>query len=119
MDKLELFTNLVNMAAVDQKFTDAEVRFLVERANRWGIPDDEIEVALTGIKEAGIQINIPVEHENRVHLLKELIRLMAVDGEMAEAERELCARVSGQMDFTSGQFKEIVEQVILEGQGGG
>lgn len=115
MDKIELFTNLVNMAAADHKFTESEIRFLVDRANRWEIPDDEIETALTGIDAAGIQISIPESHHDRVFLLKEMIRLMAVDGEMAEEERELCARVSSRMDFTSGQFKEIVEQVIAEG----
>lgn len=118
MDKLELFTNLLNLAAVDEKFMESEIGFLIDRANRWGIPNDEVEVALAGIREAGVQIKIPERHEDKVRLLKEMIRTMAADGEMADQERELCARASALMDFTSGQFKDIVDQVIAEGPRG-
>ena len=34
MEKVELFRNLVNLAAADQKFTEEEVQFLAERAER-------------------------------------------------------------------------------------
>ena len=115
MDKIELFANLVNMAAVDNKFTDSEIRFLVERANRWNIPSDELETALAGIDTAGVQISIPESEQDRVLLIKELIRLMAVDGEMADEEREMCARVSARMEFSTMEFQQIVSEVIAEG----
>ncbi len=112
MEKIELFTNLVNLAAADQKFTEEEIRFLIDRANRWGIPNDELETIVAGIGEAGIEIQVPQSHASRVLLLKEMIRLMAVDGELAEEEKSLCARASSKMDFTTQQFKEILNEVI-------
>ncbi len=114
MEKVELFHNLVNMAAVDSKFTDEEIEFLVDRANRWNIPNDEFETAMAGISTGEIQVNIPEDHDKRVQLLKELLRLMAVDGEMSESEKRLCANVSGRMDFTSQQFSQILDEVIKE-----
>jgi hypothetical protein len=41
-----------------------------------------------------------------------MLRLMAVDGEMAEMEKRLCAQASGKMDFTSQQFNQILDEVI-------
>jgi len=39
---------------------------------------------------------------------------MAIDGEMAEMEKGLCARASAKMDFNSVQFAELLEEVIRE-----
>jgi len=38
-DRTQLFHNLVNLAAADQKFTEEEIAFLINRANSWGIPN--------------------------------------------------------------------------------
>lgn len=111
-ERLAIFHNLVNLAAVDQKFTEEEIGFLVNRAEAWNIPTDEFETALAGISTGQIEVTIPDAHDDRVSLLKEMIRLMAVDGEMAETEKRLCASASAQMDFTSAQFGEILEEVI-------
>ncbi len=114
MDKLELFQNLVNLAAADQKFTDEEIAFLVDRALKLGIPNEEFETALTGIREGTLEVKLPEKHEDRVELMKEMIRLMAADGELADLEKQLCAHASARMDFTSQQFGELLDQVIKE-----
>ena len=49
MDYLQLFNNLVNLAAIDGKFTDEEVHILAERAHVWNISSDEFETAMAGI----------------------------------------------------------------------
>jgi len=56
MDKLSIFHSLVNLAAADNKFTDEEVRFLLERAEQWNIPTSEFETALAGLSEGTITI---------------------------------------------------------------
>ena len=114
MDAVQLFSNLVNLAAVDGKFAEAEIKFLVSRAHSLGLPDDEFETALVGISEGQIEISIPEDHSDRVHLLKEMIRLMAADGEMAEMEKEFCARASAKMDFNVDEFQRLLEEVIDE-----
>ena len=114
MDKLETFHNLVNMAAIDNKFTEEEVEFLARRANEWNISSDEFETALAGISEGQVEVTIPESHQDRVLLLKEMIRMMAIDGELAEMEKSLCAQASGKMDFTTQQFAQILDEVIAE-----
>ena len=115
MDNLELFHNLINLAAADGKFTPEEIEFLVQRAELWKIPNDEFETALAGIAEGSIQLQIPESLHDRKKLLKEMIRLMAADGELAEMEKRLCAISSSRMDFTTQQFDEILNEVLAEG----
>ena len=114
MDKLQTFHNLVNMAAIDNKFTDEEIEFLARRANEWKIPNDEFETALAGISEGQLEVTVPESHEDKVLLLKEMIRMMAIDGELADMEKRLCAQASGRMDFTTQQFGQILDEVIAE-----
>lgn len=114
MNHLELFHNLVNLAAVDSRFTDEEIQFLAERAEKWNISSDEFETALAGISTGELQVKIPESFEDRVIMLKEMVRLMAVDGELAETEKRLCAYASGRMDFTTQQFAQILDEVIQE-----
>lgn len=111
MDKQLLFTNLVNLAAVDGKFTEEEIQFLAERAERWGIPSDEFETALAGL-HSEIQICLPEAKAERVELLREMIRLMAADGELAETEKSLCAAASASMDISSEEFAVIVSSLL-------
>ncbi len=112
MDKIELFHNLVNLAAADGKFTQEEVDFLVARAQAWGISNDEFETALAGINEGQIEITVPESHDDRVQLMREMIALMAADGELAEMEKSLCATASARMDFTIDEFNQILQDVV-------
>jgi uncharacterized tellurite resistance protein B-like protein len=111
MERAELFSNLVHLAAVDGKFTDEEVQFLVERAERWGIPTDEFETALAGLSE-GVQLRLPPDKTARLELLREMIRLMAVDGELADTEKSLCAAASATMEISSAEFAQLVDSML-------
>ena len=102
------------MAAIDNKFTEEEVQYLAQRANQWQISSDEFETALAGISEGQLEVNIPEGFEARVVLMKEMIRMMAIDGELADMEKRLCAQASGKMDFTTQQFGQILDEVIAE-----
>ena len=115
MNEVELFHSLVNLAAIDNKFTDEEIQFLVERAEKWNIPSDEFETAIAGISTGELEVKIPESFEDRVIMLKEMLRLMAVDGDLAETEKRMCAYASGRMELTSQQFKQILDEVIEEG----
>jgi len=112
MEPVELFSNLVNLAAVDGKFTEEEIKFLVSRAQALKLPTDEFEIALVGISEGNIEITIPEDRDDRVHLLQEMVKLMAADGELAEIEKEFCARASAKMDFTIDEFQRILQEVL-------
>lgn len=116
MDPIQLFHNLINLAAVDQKFTDEEIEYLIEVANRYNIPSEEFETALTGIREGMIEVKLPENDTDRLELMKEMIKLMAVDGDLNEMEKRLCAQASARMDFTTPQFEQMLNEVLNDPQ---
>jgi uncharacterized tellurite resistance protein B-like protein len=110
--RLDLFHNLVNLAAADCRFTDEELEFLAQRAERWGVSTEEFDAAIAGISTGVAQIDLPRLPQARRQLLREMIRLMAADGELAEIEKRLCAVASAKMDFSSQEFEELLESVL-------
>ncbi len=112
LSQLELFQNLVNLAASDGKFTEEEVLFLAQRAEQWGISDDEFEACIAGLLEGTLEIRLPETQAKREELLAEMIRLMAVDGQLSEMEKRLCATASAKMDFTTTEFKQLLDRVL-------
>ena len=112
MDKQQLFHNLVQLAAVDGKFTDEEVQFLVNKAELWGVPTAEFETALASIGGPEIELKIPADKLERVEMMKQMILMMAIDGELADAEKSLCAAASAGMDLSSEEFAAIIESMI-------
>jgi uncharacterized tellurite resistance protein B-like protein len=112
LSHLELFQNLVNLAASDGKFTDEEVLYLAQRAERWGISNDEFESCIAGLMEGTLEIRLPEVRAKREELLVEMIRLMAADGQLAETEKRLCATASAKMDFTTSEFRQILDRVL-------
>jgi uncharacterized tellurite resistance protein B-like protein len=112
LSQLELFQNLVNLAASDGKFREEEVLYLARRAEKWGISNDEFESCVAGLMEGTLEIKLPEVQAKREELLSEMIRLMAVDGQLAAMEKQLCATASAKMDFSTNEFKAILDKVL-------
>ncbi len=112
MEKLELFQNLVNLAAADGKFRDQEVEFLVNRAEKWGISSEDFESILVGIRSNGAEFTIPEDANAKELMLKEMIRIVASDGELAEVEKKVLANASAQMGYSPETFSTILDSVI-------
>ncbi|MFM7116997.1 MAG: hypothetical protein ACKO9H_19030 [Planctomycetota bacterium] len=112
LSQLELFQNLVNLAASDGTFREEEVLYLARCAEKWGISDDEFESCIAGLMEGTLEIKLPEVRAKREELLSEMIRLMAVDGQLAAMEKQLCATASARMDFTTHEFKTILDKVL-------
>ncbi len=114
MSKLHLFQNLINLAAVDGRFAEEEVAFLAQRAERWGISTEEFETAIVGIEQGHLEIKLPESRLERERLLAEMIRLMAVDGDLAETEKQMCATVSARMELSTVEFMRVLDRVLAE-----
>ena len=59
-------------------------------------------------------MNVPVDYDERVNMMKEMLRLVASDGELADMEKHLCWLAAGKMDFSSQEFENILQSVINE-----
>jgi uncharacterized tellurite resistance protein B-like protein len=114
MDKLRLFRNLMTMAAIDGKMTQEEVLFLALRCSRWGITDQQFHATLAEIKTEEPKLEIPDDAAQRRELLRDMLRMMAVDGELAEVERRLFAVVSASMAIETAELNALIDSVVKD-----
>ena len=112
MSRVELFSNLVLLASADGRFTEEEVTYLAQKAEKWDISPDDVETAFAGASTGEAEIIIPESMDERTELLKEMIRLMAVDGHLADVEKRICATASAAMDLNGIEFDNILKSVL-------
>lgn len=112
MDRVTFFENLMVMAAADGKFTDEEMAYLIVRAEQWGITDRQVRTAINQAAGSAAALLIPPDRTDRRTLLGELIRMMAVDGQLHEKEKDLCATAAAIMDFTAEEFNDIIDSLF-------
>src|SRR5262245_47369301 len=104
MKKSELFRNLVVMAAADGSLTQNEIELLSDRAATWGITDPEFARMLEYALSKDSHVDLPPTREDRVVLLQELIRMMAADGRLADAEKRIFATAAAVMHFSEAEI---------------
>ena len=114
MSKIDLFNNLVLLAAADKRFAEEEVAYLAEKSVQWGITEDEVNAALVGAASSESEIVLPESTEDRKELLKEMIHLMAIDGELAEVEKKICATAAAAMEIDGVEFDRLLSQLLDE-----
>jgi len=112
MERLQLFQNLVLLAASDGKFTEEEVQALAVRAEDWNISDEEFQSILVGLETGEVDMHLPEKRESRFELLSEMVRVMAADGDLAEVEKHLCATAAVRMDISIQEFEELVNSLL-------
>lgn len=114
MDRLQLFNNLMVLAASDGKFTSEEITLLCVRAAEWGISNGDIQAAVANAGETDVDIILPDDDAERAETLREMIRLMAIDGQLAEIEKRLCATASVAMGYSTHDFNQILDSVLAD-----
>ena len=115
MNRIDLFNNLVVMAAVDGKITDEEAGYLAQRAVRWGVTEEEAHQAIQNAMASERDFTVPPTKEGCLEVLRELIRMMAIDGELASIEKALCASAAVAMDVSPGEFKDLLASMTQDG----
>lgn len=115
MNKIERLRVLLTMAAADNGITVEELRLLGSRAIEWGITDDEFEGILNEAIAGNTTISLPEEEGKRWEMLIELIRMMAADGKLHRAEKELFSCLAARMEISPDRLDEAINAAIAEG----
>lgn len=112
MTGFELFKNLLVMAASDGQLTEEEVAYLATKANRWNITEAQFGEALRFAVSNEAVVTIPPSAGERRQLLREMVRIMGIDGELAEIEKDLFAVVAATMQITDDELDQIIDDVL-------
>ncbi|MCC9657078.1 TerB family tellurite resistance protein [Rhodopirellula halodulae] len=106
--------NLVVMAFADGSLSHREVHLIADRCEELGLHESELEDALAfGISDEA-KLQLPADAGVREALLKDLIRMMAADGQFAEAEKRLFALAAAKMNLTGQRLQTLIQSVQQE-----
>ncbi|KLU03382.1 hypothetical protein RISK_004694 [Rhodopirellula islandica] len=106
--------NLVVMAFADGSLSHREVHLVATRCEELGLHESELEAALAfGISDSA-KLQLPTEPEVCESTLKDLIRMMAADGQFVEAEKRLFALAAAKMGLTGQRLQTLIQSVQLE-----
>lgn len=114
MTPLDRLRHLLAMAAADNRMNEAELGFLSERAVELGVTEDEFHQVLQDAVKGEIQLPIPTAPAERRALLKDLILMMAADGDLEKREKEMFASVAVAMDMTAEDMHKVIDATIAE-----
>jgi len=110
MQRLEMFKILMVMAAADKKFTSEEAELLALRSHRWGLTDEQFKEALEFARSGPTSLPFPEAPKDRERLLRDMLEVMAADGELAPVEKKLYALAAGAMGLSGEDLDEKLDE---------
>ena len=110
MERLEMFKILMVMAAADKKFTSEETQLLALRSHRWGLTDEQFAEALEFAKNGATSLPFPEKPKDRERLLRDMLEVMAADGELAPVEKKLYALAAVAMGLSAEDLDEKLDE---------
>ncbi|MBN1250615.1 MAG: TerB family tellurite resistance protein [Bacteroidales bacterium] len=105
--KKEHFSNLVAVAYSDNVLNNEEKEFLQERANDYGLSQDEIH-EITEQAET-LKFIVPLNGEEKEEQLADIVYMSMIDGVVNEKEYEICLKIAERLDFKQKDLDYIIE----------
>jgi uncharacterized tellurite resistance protein B-like protein len=110
--------NLIEMAAVDGNFDEAEYELLKTIAKRNGISESQLKDIRKN--PSGVTFEIPTDKREKFHQMYDLVHMMTVDKAIHDEELKLCNLFAIKFGYKRERVKELVDIIkanILNGQG--
>ena len=114
MSPFEQFSHLLVMAVADNRMNEAELGFLSERALQLGNSSGQFHDALQQAVSGTASLSIPKGTAERHALLKDLVMMMAADGELADREKQLFAHIASVMEFGNEELHRVIDATIAD-----
>lgn len=103
--------NLVVMAVADGSIGQREVNLIADRCVQLGLGQPELERALKFGLADDAALELPSDPDEQADLIRDLIRMMAADGKLDEAEKRLFALAAARMQMTGEKLQAIIASV--------
>ncbi|MEL6109830.1 MAG: TerB family tellurite resistance protein [Planctomycetota bacterium] len=111
-DRIRHLRNLVVMAFADGELGESEVTLLAERCQELGLGESDLNHAIRFGLGDDAALELPAEGEQRTELMADLIRMMAVDGVLAESEKRLFALAAAKMEMSSEDLNRLIDTAL-------
>ena len=112
MELIEKFKNLLVMAAADGVLSNREIEFLSDRSKKWQIDETQFAAAIEYAMSDQATITVTADPGERIETLKDLIRMMGADGELADIEMQLFAAAAARLEISDKQLNEMIDSLL-------
>jgi len=104
--KIEHFENLVAMAAADGHMDDEEKEFLAEKAEEFGLNQNQIKDILANPQE--LTFKVPSTQDEKEEQLSDAVFMAMIDGEIHEKEYAMCINFANKLGLSDADVHEII-----------
>lgn len=104
--------NLVVMALADGSLGEREVNLVADRCSELRLDEYDLQKAVEfGLKDDAA-LELPSDPDDRKSLMQDLIRMMAADGVLEEAEKRLFALAAARMMMSTAEVEILIDQTL-------
>ncbi|HEY6563015.1 MAG TPA: hypothetical protein VIY86_00835 [Pirellulaceae bacterium] len=118
MQRTDALRYLLIMAAADGQIAREELRLLTQRAVAWGISDSQFEALLDEANEGRTELIRPASPQERTEIVRELIFMMAADGQLTDLEKDFFAGFASRIGISTSELNHLIDGAIRDGSGG-
>ncbi|MFO1065074.1 MAG: TerB family tellurite resistance protein [Pirellulales bacterium] len=112
MEPPDHLKNLVIMAAADGSLSEQEIALLIDRAAHLGLSEEDLEKAIAFALSGNAKLKLPIDRMEQDEMLRELIRMMAADGQLLEVEKRLFALAAAKMGIDRGDLDKLIDDMV-------
>lgn len=110
------FKNLLAVALADGILDKAELDYIFTVSRRFYITKEELQSLIANPDQ--ISFNPPVDKEDRVRQLYNLVHIMMVDAEIDQNEMRLCQSFGVGLGFRATDIEDLVNRVVAKIESG-
>ena len=105
--KKEHFSNLVAVAHADGKYTEDEMEFLSEKAEDFGLSEEDVKEIMDNADQ--LHFKIPLNDVDKEEQLSDVVCITMIDGHVDEREYNLCLKIAEKLDFDKKYLDHIIK----------
>lgn len=110
--RLGQIKNLIMLAVADGRADEAELAIIAAIATREGLSFDEVNEVIEHPER--FSISIPADEETKRTYLRDMIALMLADGDITQAEHDICRVCATALGFRSSDVDNLIIELMSE-----
>ena len=96
----------------DGSLGEREVNLAADRCFELGLDEYDLQKAVESALADDAALEIPRQREEQESLMRDLIRMMAADGVLAEGEKRLFALAAAKMSMTTADVDLLINETL-------
>ena len=105
----EHFRNLVAVAGSDGSFLEIEKDFLIAKAIKLGLSQEEVDEIFKNAKS--LSFIVPEKEVQKKEQLAEIVYIALIDGMLRKVEYDLCLRIALRLGFSQEYLDDVIDEV--------